>query len=55
MAEVAVANCQSKLYSKAWCIGLFFALGTTTIHLQEMVTLSPLPVIARHSGNSSEK
>jgi len=53
MVEVAVANCRSKPYSKAWCIGLCLHYERQQ-NLQEIVTLSPLPVIARHLGYSAE-
>jgi len=54
MVEVAVANCRSKPYSNAWCIGQCLHYKRQK-YLQEIVTLSPLPVIARHLGYSAEK
>jgi len=54
MVEVAVTNCRTKPYSKAWCIGLFLHYDRKQ-YLQAIVTLSPLPVIVCHLGYSAEK
>jgi len=49
MVEVAIPNYRSEPYSKAWCIGLFLHYDRQQ-HLQAIVTLSPLPIIACHLG-----
>jgi len=46
MGEVAVTNCRSKPFSKAWYISLCLHYERQQ-YLQEIVTLSALPVIAR--------
>jgi len=53
MIEVAVTNCRSKPYSKAWCILCLH--HERQQYLQEIVTLSPLPVIGRNVWYSRPK